>query len=497
MLQNPVEPSPRSFDARVLRASPVLSMLWGCAAAAIVLLTVARAVVFWGNEAYLDDASGNWTGLAKDLAEGVFYRPLVGPDGYGGSRYFPLHFVLNAALMKLNGSPLVSGFAVSGLAILLLVAGVYALLRTMNVPRAMAASCSAFVLVARPAQEALLAIKADGLAAALNVWGAVAALSLAGSLGVAVAALLFTLAFATKATTVSGLGASVAWLWFSDRRSMALGLLLAVAAGMALVLATMYAASGGVAFDVIGASATAGGTLRDMLTAPLTLARQARRVPETLVFIQIGFAAAVLVLMQPRPLSNPALLFFAAVLAVTTLVFGSPGTDTNHLVDLHVASIVLAASWLATRKTPEYDFASAALVVAALAATLSLVSGLANARTEARRGRFAEALRLIPDTSRPILAQNPLVPVAAGQRPYLLDPFLIRVHVDRDPSFGEPLWRAIRAHSFSAVVLERDPGTVPDLYRLILGDRFVQEIERSYEVVGTVGTRTVYLPKGR
>src|SRR5581483_3058619 len=101
-------------------------------------------------------------------------------------------------------------------------------------------------------------------------------------------------------------------------------------------------------------------------------------------------------------------------------------------------------SLVAAGEAPYMSFGAVALAVAALAASLSLVSGLVNARTEQRRGRVADTLALIPDPSRPILAQNPLVPVEAGQRAYLIDPFLIRVNTERDPTFGEPLWEGIR-----------------------------------------------------
>src|ERR1700754_5108744 len=47
------------------------------------------------------DPSGTWTGLAVDLANGEFYRPLVSADGFGGTRYFPLHIVLHAGAIKL------------------------------------------------------------------------------------------------------------------------------------------------------------------------------------------------------------------------------------------------------------------------------------------------------------------------------------------------------------------------------------------------------------
>ena len=287
----------------------IADALLAAAAVVVIVLTVVRANVFWQNEAFLDDASGNWTALAKDLTEGVFYRPLQSAAGYGGSRYFPLHFVLHAGLMKLVGDPMRSGLAVSALSMALLVSGVHVLLRRLGSTRIVAASCAAFVLAATPAQEALLAIKGDGLAAALNVWGvALCAGGALGSVGLPAAAILFTLAFASKMVMVSGLGATVLWLWASGRRASALRLLAATAFGMAVVLVLVQLASRGVALEVLGASMSGGASARDILMAPFTLARQARRVPETLVFIQLGFAALVVLLFRPKPLGNIAAL---------------------------------------------------------------------------------------------------------------------------------------------------------------------------------------------
>lgn len=470
-------------------------------ASVIVILTILRANAFWQNEAFLDDASGNWTALAKDLTEGVFYRPLQSPAGYGGSRYFPLHFVLHAGFMTLLGDPIKSGQVVSALSMVLLMSGVYTLLRKSGAPVGLAVSCATFVLAARPAQESLLAIKGDGLAAALNIWGVALCAGEALGLGALIAAVVFfTLAFATKLTAVSGLAGAVLWFWLSGRRRTAAGVLLGSVAGMALVAAAIYAGSHGVALDVLRVSASGGATARDILRAPLTLARQARRVPETLVFIQLGFAAFLLGLFRRKTITDLPMWYFAGVLAVTTVIFGSPGTDTNHLLDLHVASVVLVASWLTARGLRRIDFGGAALVVAALAASLSLGSGLANAASEQRRGRFADALKLIPDKSRPILAQNPLLPVVAGQRAYLLDPFLIRVIAERHPALVEPLWNDFRDQKFAAVVVESDPRDerARNLYRsAILGERFLEEMERNYQVAGAVGARTVYLPRPR
>ena len=479
----------------VRRANDVLLAL---SATVVVLLSALRANVFWRSEAYLDDASGNWTALARDFAAGVLYRPLQGPDGYGGSRYFPLHFVLHAAFMKVFGSPIAAGHVVAALALALLMGGVYAWLRASGAPWLLAVSCASFVLAIRPAQEALLAIKGDGLAAALNVWGVAVCASAAGAAGVLAAALLFTLAFATKITAVSGVTAAVLWFWLTGQRRAAAGLIVATACGMVLVVVAIQLGSHGVAFDVLRASASGGATLSDILKSPFSLARQARRVPETLAFIQLGCAAFLALLFWPKPWTSLPLLFFACVFVVTTVIFGSPGTDTNHFLDLHVASVVLVASWLIARGLPALDLAGTALVVAALAASMSLGSGLLNARSEQQRGLLADALSLIPDRSRPILAQNPMVPIAAGQRPYLIDPFMIRLLTERNPALAEPLWRDFQTQRFAAVVLETDPRTerARALYRsAILGERFLEEMERNYEPAGAVGLRTVYLPR--
>lgn len=64
--------------------------------------------------------------------------------------------------------------------------------------------------------------------------------------------------------------------------------------------------------------------------------------------------------------------------------------------------------------------------------------------------------------------------------------------------FGNPLWHDFQTQRFAAVVLETNPQTerARALYRsVILGERFVQEMDRNYEVAGAVGTRTVYLPR--
>jgi hypothetical protein len=476
-----------------------LHLLLGVAAL-VVVLSLARIAVFWPNEAYLDTVSGVWTALAADLSDGVFYRPLFGPDGYGGTRYFPLHFVLHATVLRLTDDPVLSGQIIAALSVSLLVLGTYLLIRALGGTSLLAAASAPLLLASQTTQEALLSIKGDGLAAALSVLGVAVCARAATPKRMVAGGALFVLALATKPTAVHGAVATVLWLVASRRAKPAIWLLATTAIGGLALLAVMHLGSDGRAFESLWAGASTGLRLSDLLRAPLTFARLAREVPETLVFIQLGIAAALV--SGWRPPSGPGLgtLFFAATLAVSVVIVAFEGTDTNHLIDINQAAIVAVAAFVATRTSREAAIGVSALGVAALAASLSLGSGLINRRAEQRRGTLAEALALVENRTRPILAENPLVALAAGQRPYMLDSYMFRMIAASDSAFGQPFRQALQAQAFGAVILERNPhderGT--DWYRsAFFGDGFIEELERHYEKAGSVRMRIVYRPRPR
>src|SRR5512138_253187 len=69
----------------------------------LVLVTGFRVFHAWRYDPYLGIPAGSLVAMAADLRDGVFYRPLVSPDGsYGGTRYFPLYWVTIGLLMKLG-----------------------------------------------------------------------------------------------------------------------------------------------------------------------------------------------------------------------------------------------------------------------------------------------------------------------------------------------------------------------------------------------------------
>src|SRR5580692_6085239 len=102
-------------------------------ASATAILLVPRIFLNFKNQYFLTHVEGVWLACAYDFMHGVFYRPLFSPLGYGGTRYFPLYFVLTGVLSKVLGSLATAGISLSAAGVALALMAVYILLRRSNV----------------------------------------------------------------------------------------------------------------------------------------------------------------------------------------------------------------------------------------------------------------------------------------------------------------------------------------------------------------------------
>ena len=206
----------------------MVTYLLYAAGALFALLSLALVYRGWREGVSLTPTSGTWIALAVDLKHGMFYRPMYGDLGYGGTRYLPLHFVLHAALMMLGLGPVAAGHALEGIAELGLLIGIYGILRRLGVAALTAACFAVAALAPKAAQIAILSIRGDLLATTLVILGV--AVCMAGKLGrgrLVVASLLFALAFAAKPTSLYGAGAVMLWLLLSRQIGKAAVLLAA------------------------------------------------------------------------------------------------------------------------------------------------------------------------------------------------------------------------------------------------------------------------------
>ena len=461
----------------------------------LVGLTVVRVFQSWPNDAHLDHVSGAWIALATDLRHGIFYRASFGPDGYGGTRFFPLFFTLHALGIRLLGSWRVPGYALSAGGVVLLLAGVFYLLRQMGIDRWLAAAGCMVVLAGSSVQDSLLTIREDGMAAMFSVFGvALCAGPQVSRRRIWLAALSFTYAFATKETSVFGATAIFLWFLVSKRFRLATEFGVATAAGYLIVVATMYFGSHARAFESMRLTLATGTDFTSLLRSPVTMVEAMNSYRAEMVMLILGGAA--LLITSLRKVLRLQSLLFICTLAVTLIIFSSEGTAGNHLIDLLVASVAMFAVLAAEFPSPEIGLSL--LAMTALVAWLGVMVQHGYDDAGPVRSQLQAIVEKIGSTDKPILADNPLVPIAAGQRPYVLDAFMFRVLQEQVPHFGDPMWQALKEQRFAAVVLVDNPDSDEgkDTYsNYHFGDDFMELMRQNYQPAGSVGTQYLFLPR--
>jgi hypothetical protein len=453
--------------------------------AAVGILLIAcfamRTFASWRSWGDLDHASGTWIAMAIDVRDGILYRPIVSELGYGGTRYAPLHALIQGGMLKLGIDALISGYLIGIVSAALLAAGTFALMRRLGAAPADALLMCCFLLSAHCLAVGVAGIRGDLLAAALDICGVAA---VAGS-AIALAGILFVLALATKVTCIFGIIASMIWLSCTGRRRAAIQLAVIWLAGATAILAMTQWASHGRALGIFLACADGGGQLMTLLLAPLAMVNNAIHFdPIALAFLLL---ALLLLPGNIRRSSLPAILLLVT-LAGTVAIFGTPGTNINHLIDLHAAVLVFLvtggrAARLAglARNLP--------LALACVGAVLCLQQAW-HMQLDSRRATVAAVLDDVAHSPvrGPILSENPLLPIAANQRPYLLDAFMFRVHSARQPSIAAKMWDDMQRRRFAAVVIYA---------RHSFGREFMDRLQTTYFLQDRHDDYEIYLPHPR
>jgi hypothetical protein len=440
-----------------------------------------RTVASWRSWGDLDHASGTWIAMATDVRDGILYRPIASELGFGGTRYAPLHPLIQGGLMKLGIDALVSGYLIGIASAALLAAGTFVLMRRLGAAPADALLMCCLLLCAHCLAVGVAGIRGDLLAAGLDICGVAA---VAGS-AISIAGILFVLALATKVTCIFGIVASLIWLSCTGRRRAAIQLALIWLAGAAAIAGMTQWASQGRAVGIFLACADGGGQMMTLLLAPLAMVNNAIHFdPIALAF---GLLALLLLPGNIRRSSLPAILLLVT-LAGTVAIFGTPGTNINHLIDLHAAVLVV----LATRERAARLGGLARnlpLALACMGAVLCVQQAW-RMQVESRRATVAAVLDDVarsPVTG-PILSENPLLPIVANQRPYLLDAYMFRVLSTRQPSIASKMWDDMQSRRFAAVVIYDRHSFGPQFMDRLQTTYFLQDRQDDYEI---------YLPRPR
>src|SRR5580704_1214822 len=378
------------------------SIVFSGAALAMPAIALARALLNLRSEYYIsfgDGAyvNGAWLTLASDFSHGILYRPLFGPLGYGGTRFFPLYFVLTGFISKFRLSLETSGRLLSIISVILSATSCYFLLQRLDVPFVLGVAALAAVFVAGTTLEALLKTKGDGLAAMLNLWGLALCISPKPKRELLfLPATFFTLAFAAKLTTVFGFLAVFLYWLFSQRRREAWRLALWTVCGYGLVLCAIYWESSGRAFEIFRECVVSGATLTSVLYGPFKLAGVAYEADPVMLFFLIPCAAMAIAYVR-EPAIRLLATYFALVFLVTSVIFGTQGTFVNHLIDLHIAAVLLLT--LLVSSFPEIRDVGKGIM--ALSLLVGSVPRMHDLRKDLGRASHAETsrriLKLVPE----------------------------------------------------------------------------------------------------
>jgi hypothetical protein len=442
--------------------------------------------------AYLNLGSGVWLSLARDILDGVFYRPLWNGMEYGGTRYFPMLPLAIAALTSAGVPIVAAGLSVSMAGLAALAVAVFVLLRRLSVPARLATLGAALAIAPYFVHQTGFAIRSEPLAAAFAVLGLAVLAPLderSSSPRVMLAATLFVCAFATKLTCVYAPAAATVALLLAGRPAVALKLAGATAALGVLFFVGMNAASQGRALESFRACALAGSSIASFFgTATVTRLLTLIGTSHLLTVVFLMTAVALIVRWREWP-KLPA-LYFTATLGVTAVIFTSPGTIlTSQIVDAYVAAIVLLIVVSAGASGALRVVAQGAmigLVVWAAGQNLVRISGMF--RTDVVQSSREDRAQLVSRVERcgePILSESSLVPILAGRRPVLLDAFAFHVVSQNRPEVNEDLTRRVARREFACVVLEQDPSTPR-------GAAWYRNVNMTQSVIDSVMAHYVY-----
>jgi len=470
------------------------SRLMLCAAALLCVAFAIRTAAAWKCYHHIDPTAGTWTAAAIDASDGMLYRPIESPLGFGGSRYAPLHIVLQAGLIRAGIGPVAAGYLLDLFGIMLVVAGLYALLRKLQLPPLTAAAFAPFVLAAYCYCTTAGGVKGDLIPAGLNLWGLAAIIAITRRRSIPlliVAALIFVLATATKLTSVFGVLTAI--VWFLSRKDLRNAAMLAAIwlIGIAIAVALTEWASDGRALHIFRVCAAGGGGLGALAHGPHRMISDA--IHNDRVFVCFWLLAAGLVAFGGNWMSIPSILFVITTLG-TIAIYGSPGTNCNHLVDLQAAAVlVIATSFAAGR-----NFARWATVAAVAIVLISAVNSGVKTVSILHENRHGKMLAALADANQstvagPLLAENPILPILQGERPYMLDSFMFRVVWRHDPAITAGFWSDLSNRRFRAVILSGPPWD-PTRDDGNFGPVFIDMLKKNYNLKGVHGDLWVYLP---
>jgi hypothetical protein len=451
----------------------------------------------------LDHVSGARIALAQYVNQGTLYPELDDGRFYGGTRFMPLPVLLHAGAAKLTGEYLVSGKVLGYVVMAGLLALTYALLRALRCPLPIAVGLVSAIVATRTGLAAAMDLRADTLPLLLQVLAVAVVARARGPIATVGAAAIAALALFCKLNAVWAPLAIAVWLLATDRRRLSWFAAAYGASATALLLLFIGASDGRILENVFGLSAAGVDGLGSVVRAPYLLVRLlVEQATGAWGLLPVVAVSAWLAVRERRP--TIWLVSLLCCLGVLLVVLTDVGTGWNQLIDLVVLT-VLVVGQLAGRSWPS-PLAPVVPGVIAIAVLWVVLGGLVVTIAPDLQGTLAalrgarvyspEPLAGRATATTPLLSEDPYVPVSLGQRPVVLDPFMLLRIGRQDPAAVQRLVDRIRAQEFAMVVLVVPLAPVDQHWwkEIHFGRDVAQALSVFYEPSGTVDGYFLYRP---
>lgn len=329
----------QTFDSLITKALLALSAL-------VLFSWVLVAVAHVNDRYHINHVSGAWMALARFVAHGTLYPPLIGDGAYGGTRWMPLQIVANGGLAKVSGEELVSGKVFAYLVAAALIALIVVALRQLDCPLALALGLSVIPLVTDPGLLAATAVSGDALPVVLQLAALILILRRPTPNWAVVAGALCAIAFLSKLSAIWAAAAILIWLLLSRERRSAIAFFATTVVAASIGVLVFELASRGRMFDNVIDLSTSGfiGVDGVFLHAPLRLGKLVMlHAPAAWALFWIAAAAFFLGIVRRRLTLYQWSL--AACFVVLVVVLADHGTDWNHLLDLEVVTVLVVGEF--------------------------------------------------------------------------------------------------------------------------------------------------------
>jgi hypothetical protein len=455
--------------------------------------------------------SGVWLTLESDAERGVLYPQLYDGHAFGGTRYMPGQVLVYAGAIEATGSRILGAKLVVYVTALLLFSLVFVSVRLVGCPVPVALALVAVALASGVGLLAATAVGGDTLPVLLQLAALVVVCRKQGRWAAAGAGLICALAILTKLSALWAPAAIVIWLVVRDRRralAFASSLVTTLGAGLAATEAFSHGRFSDNLLGLSGSSFLGIGSV--FLDSPGKLLTLAQGHASSLVVLFPFVLASLLLAGLERRITLYHLSFVFA-LAILCVVLADPGAFYNHLLDLSVLSVILVGDLWGRTAGAESGFAVLRVVVLAAlvwAIGVGYYTDLKPPAAEAARlflgrgDREAYAKQAPAGTFRPtdrILSDDPYVPLSAGQRPVVLDAFMLLRIAEKHPAWRRALVNRIDRHEFDKVALLHPLDRSTWWRRTHFGLPIVEAIQRNYALWRRLTAWRdlwIYVPKG-